>query len=176
MDKGDLEREFALRKYELDRAHELELNKFTHAFEMEQAKLLFILNGAAFTILISLLQWKGGGGEGLKFIPVAGWLWLLGIFAATVAGLLALAAQRQFTRAYHNRRRALETTFGIFDVVSESGQRTAPAEFLNKADEARKMGKKWSDLVPISAFASMIAFFGGGLAALAYVRLAVAAG
>lgn len=163
---------FVLHKYALDRAYELELNRFTHAYEMEQAKLLFILNGAAFALLLGLLKLGPAAGEPRLVILAAG-LWLLGLLTATVAGCLALEAQRAFARAYH-RRRARETDFGLFEMVDATGAAVGREVHLAIADRARADGERRARWVPRAAYASLGAFLSGGVAALAYLRAAVA--
>jgi hypothetical protein len=165
------ERAFLQRKYELDRLHELELNKFTHAFELEQAKLLFILNGAAFTVLLALME-TGGTGRDPGLLHLAAMLWLMGLVAAVVAGRLALGAQLEFTRAYHNRRRATETTFGVGDVI-ENGVPLSRAHHLQRADDARDVGQQLAKWTPRAAYGSVMCFVGGAVAALVWLRSAI---
>jgi len=43
--------DFEICKYQLDRAHELELNRFAHGLEIERLKILQLVNGGAFTVL-----------------------------------------------------------------------------------------------------------------------------
>jgi len=55
-----------LEKYKLDRAHEVELNKFAHVLSVERLKILSWLNGSAAAIYITFLQGS------LKSLPAPG--------------------------------------------------------------------------------------------------------
>jgi hypothetical protein len=104
--------EFLDKKYALDREHELELNKFTHVFEVERLKLLLLLNGGAAGLWLGFLK---GGSEHtaavnlVQTLPV--FAWAFGTLLAAFAFHYALKTQKDFTRAYHNRRRAFEWRF-----------------------------------------------------------------
>lgn len=101
--------EFEMRKYDRDREHELELNKFTHTFELERVKVLFLLNGGAFTLLVTLFDKQNGiGGIALNWMMAASAAWLFGLLCAAQAAQRALDTQRSFMQAYHRRRRAVE--------------------------------------------------------------------
>lgn len=108
---GELEREVndtILRKYERDREHELELNKFSHVFELERLKLLQWLNGGGFVALTAVAGSDLGGSLPLLFVGFAVGAWLIGLWLAFQATQTALDTQVSFARAYHNRRRATE--------------------------------------------------------------------
>ncbi|GGI89039.1 hypothetical protein GCM10007973_26760 [Polymorphobacter multimanifer] len=108
-EKYDAAFEFEIRKYDRDREHELELNRFTHAFELERVKLLFLLNGGAFTLLVTLVDKQNGVvDKGLFWLVAASAAWLLGLLCAAQAAQRALDTQRSFMQAYHRRRRAVE--------------------------------------------------------------------
>ncbi len=101
--------DFELRKYELDRAHELELNKFAHALEVERLKILQLVNGGAFTVLVAfaapLLSSKGWSAW---LALLAGFSWTLGLAAAAYATQRQLDGQGKFNAAYRHRRNAVE--------------------------------------------------------------------
>jgi hypothetical protein len=104
--------EFLDKKYALDREHELELNKFTHVFEVERLKLLLLLNGGAAGLWLGFLKTGGEHAATVSLqqaVPV--FLWVFGTLLAAGAFHYALKTQRDFTRAYHNRRRAFEWRF-----------------------------------------------------------------
>lgn len=96
-------------KYVCDRAHELELNKFVHVFELERLKILSILNGGAVGIAAGFsealakgegpTQWLAGG---------AVVSWVLGLLVATWAIQVALKLQANFAQAYRYRRHSIE--------------------------------------------------------------------
>ena len=99
---------FLHRKYDADRVHELELNKFTHALEMDRLKLLLLLNGGAFTVVggFSESLFRPGATSPILFAAMGAWL--VGLLLAAFATQDALNVQRAFAQAYHNRRRATE--------------------------------------------------------------------
>lgn len=101
--------DFELHKYELDRAHEIELNKFAHALEIERLKVLQILNGGAFTVLVAFAPSVfGGGGQGAIFAPLAALCWIFGLGTAAAATHIQLRSQRNVNQAYRLRRNAVE--------------------------------------------------------------------
>ena len=99
-----------LEKYRLDREHELELNKFSHALEMERLKILSYLNGGAVGVYLALVKDRLSGADpGLAAAStVAVLFWLAGLVAAATAIQSNLTTQVAFARAYHHRRRATE--------------------------------------------------------------------
>lgn len=102
---------FQLLKYELDRTHELELNKFSYGLEIERLKILQLLNGGAFTALIAFFDkemLRAGDDMPPIFLSVAVVAWLGGLGIAALATQRALDAQSKFAAAYHTRRRATE--------------------------------------------------------------------
>lgn len=98
--------DFELTKYGYDRAHELELNKFTHALEMERLKLLILLNGGSATALLTFARETALGDRLWLAIPVG--LWAAGLWVGVEATAKMLAGQSQFTRSYRFRRNAVE--------------------------------------------------------------------
>lgn len=103
--------EFELEKYRLDRAHELELNRFTHTFEVERLKLLIILNGGAAAAWLTFSKADSTSQQALPALVTllfAVLPWLFGLWCASHATEHALGTQRSFTQAYHRRRRAAE--------------------------------------------------------------------
>lgn len=99
--------DFELTKYGYDREHELELNKFTHALEVEQLKLLVLLNGGAAAALLTFAK------ETTYPLTLAGLLgpvvlWILGLVAAAAAAVVLRQVQAEFSRAYRHRRQAIE--------------------------------------------------------------------
>lgn len=101
--------DFELSKYELDRAHELELNKFAHALEVERLKILQLVNGGAFTVLAVFatgLVRSPGCSPALAIL--AGVSWMLGLGAAAWATQRELNRQGMYNKAYRLRRNAVE--------------------------------------------------------------------
>lgn len=99
---------FELLKYELDRAHELELNKFTHNLEMDQLKLLILLNGGAAT---ALLTFADGAilARTLPWLLLPVLLWLAGLIIGAQATIKMREAQSAYAKFYRHRRNATES-------------------------------------------------------------------
>lgn len=99
--------DFELTKYGYDREHELELNKFTHALEVEQLKLLFLLNGGAAAALLTFAErvTYPMTREGLLW-PVL--FWIAGLTVAAGATFRTRLVQGLYSKAYRHRRHATE--------------------------------------------------------------------
>lgn len=162
---------FETLKYQIDRAHELELNKFTHALEVERLKILFLLNGGAATAWFTFAKDRIEGLSGFYTLlnilgPVA--FWLGGLFGAARAAHWALTTQRGFTRAYHQRRRAAEhawlagsPTLPADEAGLRRGLGTRPEESLaqcyqrladTEVDRARADGDKVNHWIETSLY------------------------
>jgi hypothetical protein len=167
-----------LEKYKLDRAHELELNKFAHALEVERLKILSYLNGGAIAVLLALFK------EGLENVPAIGRIgiavsvafWIAGLYAAARATQLNLETQIEFNRAYHRRRRAIEwrllATKYTVDALTRavgthSDDRTLPPdeEYDAAARAAVDVGTIKAKRVTETARASVVLFMCGAAVA-----------
>jgi hypothetical protein len=164
---GHQQDDFLREKYAHDRAHELELNRFTHAFELEQIRLLFLLNGGAFTVLVALVEWRPIVGSLALLLMAAALAWLLGLLAAVVAGRRALDVQRAFTQAYHNRRRSVETGLLAPDEIDRK------AHYEARADAFVEAGITLSQGLKPRVYACVGLFMVGGLAAALYLMVVV---
>ena len=101
--------DFELRKYELDRAHELELNKFAHKLEVESIKILQLINGGAFTVLVGFSAALLQGGGMVRALGVgAAACWIGGLGAAAWAQQQLRAVQSCQNRSNRFRRNAVE--------------------------------------------------------------------
>jgi hypothetical protein len=102
--------DFALEKYKLDRAHELELNRATVTYEHEVLKMLAYLNGGAAFVYIGFIgaQLKDKGAVPSWAASYAVASWSAGLLVTAVAIWAMYESQVGFTQAYHNRRRAEE--------------------------------------------------------------------
>ena len=101
--------DFELRKYELDRAHELELNKFAHGLEVERLKVLQYVNGGAFAVTVAFAAGvlrEGGVAAGLA--GGAAVFWVAGLATAAWATQIQVEAQANFNRSIRFRRNAIE--------------------------------------------------------------------
>ena len=107
MQKPQEQADFELIKYDHDRGHEVELNKFTHALEMEQLKLLILLNGGAATAILAFAD-KAGLVDRLWALLPPVFLWLLGLSIGAWATITLRQAQSDYARFYRHRRSATE--------------------------------------------------------------------
>lgn len=184
---------FELEKYKADRVHELELNKFAHAFEFERLKILQLLNGGAFTVAVGFSDALTGASGASRCLALAGIAaWVGGLIAAAWAAQLALDTQVRFSSAYHRRRRATEwyaldvlpappegvkAMLGLLPVPADSetpvaSWKDAAIEYSNRADQSVTEGKNLSPQVQDWAIWSVALFVIG--AALTIAALAVA--
>ena len=101
--------DFEMLKYEIDRNHELELNKFLHALEIERLKILQLVNGGAFTVLVAFAAGLMHGPGWSRLLAItAGLAWVLGLGAAALATHRQLNAQAAYNAGYRHRRNAVE--------------------------------------------------------------------
>ena len=100
-------RDFELAKYESDRDHEIKLNEFTHALEVEQLKLLIFLNGGAAAALLTFAEKAPASANRGAFLGAIG-CWLAGLVVGAVATFTMRTAQSLFGKAYRHRRNAVE--------------------------------------------------------------------
>lgn len=105
--------DFELTKYGYDRQHELELNKFTHNLEMEQLKLLILLNGGAAT---ALLTFADGSilARTLPWLLLPVLLWLAGLIIGAWATIEMRDAQSGYSKFYRHRRNATEWDYLVY--------------------------------------------------------------
>jgi hypothetical protein len=94
-------------KYERDREHELKLNEFTHNLELEQLRLLILLNGGATTAVLAFAE-KSASPQTLQALLAAVIVWLVGLGAGAWATLAMREAQSLFAKSYRHRRNARE--------------------------------------------------------------------
>lgn len=161
--------DFELHKYDSDRVHELELNKFSHALEVERLKILQLVNGGAFTVVVgfsdALLQSRGD----TRWLAAAAIVsWIAGLASAAWATQLTLDWQASFSTAYNRRRRAIEwrRLRGISPDARprDSGLEDRGDACLEKAaDDARRRGGELGHRVKRWAMASVALFVTGAL-------------
>jgi tRNA (cytidine/uridine-2'-O-)-methyltransferase len=169
--------EFQLSKYERDREHELELNKFTHALEVERLKVLQLLNGGAVTVFLgfsTLLLHNDGAPRRLGIAAAAAWV--AGLVVAAGATQVQLWAQSHFSRAYRLRRTAVEWRGLVMPDNERAGVHgplrydkgkpvfaTSAEEFEAEATKARGEGESWSHWARWMAWASAALFAAGAI-------------
>jgi hypothetical protein len=160
--------DFLLEWYKLTREPELELNKATLAYELELARLVVLLNGAAAGAFLTLTGaiWKEGARPAFVWVAGAIISWLIGLLAAAIATDRAYRAQREFTRAFRFRRQGEElrrikgTTIGLGDLGIDS------ADPVSAATAARARAGLWTDMVAYFRNAAVFFFILGGVLAL----------
>lgn len=169
---------FDTEKYKLDRAHELELNKFTHVLEVERMKLLTYLNGGAAAAWLTFSKASPSSDDALAAaaLVIPPLIWLVGLLLASVATQATFKTQRSFTQAYHRRRRAdewriLRRSYGdvelsrILPRLPGTADLAEEIEFGRSADEFADTGQRAAVWVMAWTFASVGAFVLGALAA-----------
>ena len=105
----DIKQELLLERYRALRAHELELNRATAAFEHESLKPLYLLNGGAIGVLLTLVaalltDTTDSGEELLHWTMRAVGTWSTGLVLAALATYFAYRSQRGFTKAVKDVR------------------------------------------------------------------------
>lgn len=99
--------EFEVTKYGFDREHEVALNEFQHALELEQLKLLILLNGGAATALLAFAEKSPNGIDRLLLASAIG-AWLVGLLIGTWATISMRRLQREYATSLRYRRLATE--------------------------------------------------------------------
>jgi len=98
--------------YEAQRAHEIELNRATAAFEHATLSPLFLLNGGATVAFLTLLGAAATRDSTLDINPwlsaLAALAWSSGLLASTWAARTGYGAQREFSRSVRLRRQLIE--------------------------------------------------------------------
>lgn len=98
--------------YQAQRAHELELNKATAAFEHAIVSALFLLNGGAVVAFLTLLGAASANGSSLSvdlgFTVAAIVTWSVALVAAAAGVYLGYRSQQEFTRSVSYRRQLME--------------------------------------------------------------------
>jgi hypothetical protein len=98
------DKDFVLVKYEHDRDHEIALNEFTHNLEMEQLKLLILLNGGAATALLTFAEHSSAA----PWLMIAVGIWLIGLLIGAFATFIMRRGQSAFAKFYRHHRNATE--------------------------------------------------------------------
>jgi hypothetical protein len=164
--------------YKLHRAHELELNKATLAYELELAKLLVLLNGAAAGAFLTLIGavWKDGTRPTVCLVFSAIGAWLAGLLMAAVTTDLAYRAQSKYATAYRFRRQGEELRrihgtgikqehLGI-EQTAAGGEQSTSEEKAIEADSARSRARDLWRCSCFTRYAAVCLFIVGGLCAL----------
>jgi hypothetical protein len=163
-------RQFALQKYDRDRAHELELNKATLLYEHESLKILSYLNGGAAFVYVGFLGTTFKQDVKLTFcahaLPVG--LWALGLLATAMALWLMYESQVKFTQAYHARRRAEEKRqFGDIEIYKDvSNPCISAAGYDSEGAANARLGTRFKRFAKFFSLIAVVLFSLGLLAAL----------
>jgi hypothetical protein len=98
--------------YEAQRAHELELNKATAAFEHAIVSALFLLNGGAVVAFLTLLGAASANESNLHveldLAICALSSWAVALVGAAAGAYLGYRSQQEFTRSVSYRRQFME--------------------------------------------------------------------
>lgn len=123
--------------YKAVRAHELELNRATAAFEHAVLAPLYLLNGGAVVAFLTLLGAASASDSRLDI--ETGWAvaamtsWALGLLAAALATWFGYRAQQGHAIAERIRRLEVEKLIGRHDVAGAASTRVSSRAQLRSA-------------------------------------------
>ena len=173
MSEHDQAPDFLLEWYKLHRLHELELNKATLAYELELAKLLVLLNGAAAGAFLTLTGaiWKEGARPAFYWVAGAIISWLIGLLAAAIYTDRAYGVQREYTRASRFRRqgeelRRIRELRKNGTVIERRHLGIGADDPVDEAIRARTKADERSGMVPRFRYVAVFFFILGGVLAL----------
>jgi len=97
---------FKLIKYQLDREHELELERASVHYEIGFLQAIFFLNGGSATVFLSVVgsQVKRVYSSHPGTLVFAMFFWIAGLLVAIIAGYRAYEAQKTFVSEMRARR------------------------------------------------------------------------
>jgi hypothetical protein len=161
--------------YRAYRAHELELNRATSAFEHAALAPLYLVNGGAVVAFLTLLG--ATSSEQSELQVATGWAlgaaiaWSLGLLAVTLAARAGYESQRGFTKATRIRRQAMER-----ELIAEQSRlrRALPylsAEPTEDAGVERAAAEAWQERFLRFSLGSTVLFIAGILCAAVSVLL-----
>jgi hypothetical protein len=166
----DYQRQFLLERYKSDRAHELEVEKFSAQFETTFIQSSALLNGA---LAAGFLAFYGVTIDKLitskKLVIASFGCWLSGLILAILAGYMAYYAQQNIVSMLRNRRhmRGVESLGEEYPhLLGSPRQRPLPELVrLAKQQEIKSSVGIWSSR--LLGFASLLAAVLGAVSALA---------
>jgi hypothetical protein len=173
----DDDREFLLLKYELDRQHELELDKVLAQYEIAFLQVSLLLNGASATAFVSLLGdiYKELFEKASLQVYLCLTFWLLGVLFALISGFQAYKSQKSFVRAYRSRRNAISVSLlrGSDELLLSTKPHATPESLGKEANEARDQGStEWKRVRWLGSISIVFFALGVGTAALALTNAA----
>ena len=154
----------AMEKYRLDRAHEIELNRATSAFESSLIQPLLLLNGGAIVTFLALLGaiWDRSDSVIIPLVVLAVGCWVLGLLLAALTIFGGYISQRAFTQAIHRRRRMFENAQGLFEPQDDD-----QANYTESAVQERmRAGRRWRTTAIWTGVASLLSFVIGAMPAI----------
>jgi hypothetical protein len=163
--------QFALTKYEADRAHELELEleKVSAQIEIAFIQAVVVLNGVAATAFLSFLSNKQSIADCVKLLSLSSLgIWALGLLFGLIAGMLAYVAQNNFSRVLRNERHAfgIKLLGRVDKVVLGIDHHETIESMLGRKGKREGRGNCQWQVFMVLAFLSMLCLTGGvGLAA-----------
>ncbi len=168
--KEDKARDFALEKYRLDRAHELELNRATANYEQETLRMLSYLNGGAALLysgfIGNLASDKAITLAVAHLAPVI--VWSLGLLATMMSLWLMYESQVKFTQAYHARRRAEEKRSfeGFPQYANVTDPKKKAENYDSEAEGHVDEGRRIKKLAKLAGLSAVLLFIAGLMTAL----------
>ena len=159
-DDNALQENLNIEIYKALRAHELELNRATAAFEHAALRHTTLLNGGALVAFLTLLGaiWKDDNVPSLEQVGLAILLWSVGLFMAALATVFAYRSQRMFSIRARKKREAFE--------VETKGNLETTQELVCKLLQLLKDAKAHQKNAERMALASLLFFLLGVIAAL----------
>lgn len=158
--------------YEAQRAHELELNKATAAFEHALVSPLFLLNGGGAVAFLTLLGAASANDSNLRINYATGTaavgFWALGLVIAAIGVRKGYRSQQQYSRAVSTRRQLLEHALlgkGSRLIGQLREPPTKSPEDIRK--DAEKLQEQW---LALSALALGLFVLGVGLSAVSILQ------
>ena len=164
------ERQFALIKYQADRAHELELDRTSGQFELAFFRGLFVMNGGAAAAFIAFAANVDRvlGAKALVWSALT--VWSFGLVAAYIAGAAAYYAQLEFVAAYRARRHAIGVHLlgTAVSPIMETSAPDCPSSLAEAAGKRQQRGDEgWRTAHAIGMISAALFVIGGYLAARA---------
>jgi hypothetical protein len=143
---------FRLTQFELDHAHELELERASVHYEVGFLQAIFFLNGGSATVFVSMVgsQFEQLYSTHPIALVYALFFWIAGLLVALVAGFCAYEAQKTFIGEIRARRHisALRICSDPEKVGLKPGE---SVEYFREQVRARRLkgGAQWNEAVKI---------------------------
>ena len=166
-----LKEKLKIERYKAVRAHELEFNRATAAFEHASLQPLYYLNGGAIGVYMTLLTAMIEPGKPMAntvpliftVAPVIGWS--AGLLIAALATYYSYKSQRAFSKSVRNSRTLLELEF-----LAQSNDANPKANLEDKErTQNLSNGKDFQTTATGLGLLSILSFVAGALLAAATI-------